>query len=82
MNVFAGKSKAWLEEQLALAQAEYAAGKTVVSVGGGELSSGKVIVTSIVARIEALYIALNALDSVNYPLSVIARRTRTKAVFS
>jgi hypothetical protein len=41
VNYFIGKSQAWLEAELAKAQAEYAEGKSLVQASGGDASASK-----------------------------------------
>jgi len=82
LNYFIGKSQAWLEDALASAQADAAAGKTTTSVTTSDLSTGKVIQVDVRTRIEWLLYALGLLDPVNYPLTGSRRITRTRAIFS
>jgi len=82
LNIFIGKSKAWLEAQLASAQADAASGKTTTSVTTTDLSTSKSVQADISTRIEQLLWALYLLDPVTYPLASVRRISRTRAVFS
>ena len=81
LNIFVGKSQAWLEEQLAKAQADYASGRVLTSVSAGDTSTGKLVQVNIRDRISALLVALNALDPTTYPASSL-RISRTRITFS
>jgi len=81
LNYFIGKSQVWLEEQLASAQADAAAGKITTSVTTGDLSTGKQVQDDIATRIQRLLYALYLLDPTTYPLANIRRVTRTKVIY-
>ena len=80
-NPFVGWTQAELEAELEKAQADLAAGKTTVSAGEGAVSFTKLVQTSPAKRVEMLLRALNKVAPATYPLSDIARITRTVAVF-
>jgi len=82
MNYFIGKTKPWLESELAKAQADYSAGKVIINVSSGDVTTGKMIHVNVQDRIERLLIALNALDSTTYPDLSIRRISRTRVTFS
>jgi hypothetical protein len=82
LNLFAGKSQAWLEAELAKAQADLSAGKTVTSVSSDGSTTGKLVQVSAVDRIKLLLRALNKLDPTHYPYNEATSVTRTRAVFS
>lgn len=80
-NPFIGWSKTELESALKDAQLELAQGKSTVSVSAGDSSASKVVQMSPMERIRKLYIALNALDAVTYPMSAIASINKTHIAF-
>ena len=80
-NAFLGKSQAWLEEQLAIAQSDYSAGAVTTSAGSGDVTVGKEIRVSPKTRILELYAALRAIDPVRYPASATSLTRRTTALF-
>jgi hypothetical protein len=81
LNYFIGKSQVWLEEQLASAQADAAAGKITTSDTTGDLSTGKVVQDDITTRIQRLLYALYLLDPTTYPLTNTRRTTRTRVIY-
>ena len=82
LNLFAGKSQSWLEAELAKAQADLAAGKTVTSVSSDGSTTGKLVQVSAVERIKMLLVALNKLAPNTYHYNDVTPVTRTRAVFS
>lgn len=80
VNYFAGKSKTWLETELAKAQAELAAGKTSNSGSSGDVAFSKQIQIKIKERIESLLYALYLIDPDTYPATSAIRVSRTKLV--
>jgi len=80
LNYFRGKSQAWLEDALAQAQADAAAGKTTTSVTTSDLSTGKIIQAGVQERIQRIEWALYLLDPVTWPLN--GPITRTRGIFS
>lgn len=81
INYFIGKDQAWLEAELAKAQADFSAGKTLVSVHAGDVSSAKQVQVDVRVRMEQLLYALYLLDPVKYPADQIRRTTVTVARF-
>jgi len=79
-NYFRGKSQAWLEAQLAMAQADASAGKATTSITTSDLSTGKIIEVDADTRIRRLEWALYELDPIKWPLQ--RPNTRTRAIFS
>ena len=77
VNYFAGKSQTWLETELAKAQADLAAGKTIITASAGDVASGKMIQVDVRERIEKLLYALYLLDSTTYPATNL-RVSRTR----
>jgi hypothetical protein len=82
LNLFAGKSQSWLEAELAKAQADLSAGKTVTSVTSDGSSTGKLVQVSAVERIKLLLAALNKIAPDSYPWKDAVSTSRTRAVFS
>lgn len=81
MNVFTGKSQAWLETELAHCQAELARGKVRLEVDSDGVSVKHQMTGSIEYRIQLILRALNALDSATYPARDVVRVNRTSARF-
>jgi hypothetical protein len=81
MNYFIGKSQAWLEAELAKAQADFASGKTTTSVSAGDASSGKQSMMSLERRIQQILKALFLLDPVTYPAVDVIPNRMTRASF-
>lgn len=82
MNYFLGRDPAWLETQLKLAQADLAAGKTVIGANGADIGSTKQVQENARERIKLLLQALRKADPGSplwtddiYPI------TETRAVF-
>ena len=82
MNYFIGKSQAWLETELDKCQADYAAGKTTVSVSAGDATTGKQVSMSLERRMQQILKALHILDPVTYPASSVIPQRQTKAAFN
>ena len=80
-NIFVGRSQAWLETQLKLAQADYAAGKMVTSYGEADVNVGKMEIVKIEDRIDQLLYALHLIDPGTYPATSIRRQTVTVGRF-
>lgn len=78
LNYFIGKTEAWLEAQLGLAQEDLAAGRVVTRVSAGDTESGETIEVNVKERIEMLLNALNALNPTDYPASSVRRVRRTR----
>jgi hypothetical protein len=81
-NPFIGWSQAELESALRAAQDDFAAGKTLSSVGGGDANSTKLVQMTPEQRIRQIYQALNFLDPDTYPKNQLSRVTRTQIQFS
>ena len=81
-NPFIGWSQEELEAALSDAQDDYAAGKTLTSIGAGDSSSSKLVQSSPMARIEAICKALYALDPVTNADYKANKVTRTQVQFS
>ena len=81
MNYLIGLSQATLEAELAKAQADFMAGRTVTSVSAGDASTGKQMVMSVERRIQQLLKALHILDPVTYPAADVIPNKLTKAKF-
>lgn len=78
MNPFIGRSRDQLETDLARAQDDLAAGKTVSSINTGDFASGKQVQLTPQRRIEYILRALHAIDPDTYPASEISRVSRTQ----
>lgn len=82
VNYFVGRTQAWLENQLAQCQEDLAAGKTRITWGAGESSSGSLKTTSPQQRYADLYFALSVLDPDTYPpANQPTRRTTPRYVY-
>lgn len=80
LNPYIGRTKVWLEAELAKAQQDLSAGKTRIAVGEGTVSSQSMVQQSPMTRIEQILRALYLLDPDAYPLANITRITRTTSV--
>jgi hypothetical protein len=78
VNVFFGIPQATLETWLRDAQADLAAGKTLVSYSTGDTSGSKIVQSSPQTRIELILRALYLIDPESYPASSVSRVTRTR----
>lgn len=76
MNFFVNQPREWLEEQLALCQLDIAQGKTLIQWGAGDSTGIRKVQLTPQQRFEYLWTALNAIDSVTYPMSVLGGRVR------
>ena len=81
MNYFIGKSQAWLEAELAKAQAEYAEVKSLVQASGGDASASKQLAMSLERRIQQILRALYLLDPATYPADSVIPVRQTRASF-
>ena len=81
LNYFIGKSQAWLEAELAKAQAEYAEGKSLVQASGGDASASKQLAMSLERRIQQILRALHLLDPATYPADSVIPVRQTRASF-
>jgi hypothetical protein len=81
LNYFIGKSQAWLETELAKAQAEYAEGKSLVQASGGDASASKQLAMSLERRIQQILRALYLLDPATYPADSVIPVRQTRASF-
>lgn len=80
-NLFIGKSKSWLEEQLGAAQEELASGSTLQAGGAGDANSAFVVHGNPEERIRNLLYSLFLIDPVAYPAADCLPVTRTQVVF-
>jgi len=78
INYFIGKTKPWLQQELANAQEELAAGNTVMRAVTGETDTTAQVQVNIRNRIEHLLWALNQIDPATYPITSIRRVTQTQ----
>lgn len=78
---FIGRSQAWLEDQLKLAQNDLAFGKTVTSVTAGDVSNGKQVQATAEKRIAILLAALRLRDPEKYPSVDVIRPTEALVSF-
>jgi len=76
-----GQTKAQLETELRLAQAELLAGKTVTSSAAGDLAFSHRVEQQITQRIEMILRKLSLLDPVNYPGESVTPIDRATIVF-
>lgn len=81
-NAYLGKSQQWLESQLALAQADLAAGKTVTRANSDVIGVQNELGLSTTERIRLLLAALNKLDPETYPADQVSPATQTRAVLN
>jgi len=79
---FIGWSQKELETSLRSAQDDYAAGKTLSSVNGGDAGSSKLVQMNPEQRIKAILYELFLVDPDTYPASAQNRVTRTQVKFS
>lgn len=71
-----------LEDELAKCQREFAAGKTTISAGAGDVNKGSQREISITTRMQQIYLALYELDPDTYPIEDITPDTQTKLSFA
>jgi hypothetical protein len=82
INYFAGRSREWLEGQLAQCQEDIAAGKTLIQWGAGDSTGIRKVQLTPQLRYQQLYYALYLIAPDEYPASGFAPINRTKATFS
>lgn len=77
---FPGKTKTWLETELAKVLDDLASGKTVVSSGAGDSNLTERSELSLMRRKELILSDLSVLDSATYPRTQVigAKRTRPR----
>lgn len=80
LNLFVGKSQAWLEEQLNEAQDALAAGGNITGGGVGEVSFTQDARLRVEHRVINLLKALSILDPEKYPPSQNSLPNKTVAV--
>lgn len=76
-NPFIGKSRVWLEAELATLQDDLVSGRTTISAGAGDVTSQDRLEVNIYQRIEQVLYALYLIDPVAYPRETITRTRRT-----
>ena len=81
-NPFLGWTQERLETALSKAQADLAAGKTVIRADVPGISVYNQVDTTPAERIALILRALNKLDPTTYPSDQISRPSTTRAVFS
>ena len=82
INYFIGWTQSELEEELAAAQEDLAAGKATIMAQAGEARSGRAVEESAVNRIKMLLRALNAVNPTAYPADQVTAMTSTRAAFA
>lgn len=82
LNPFIGMDQPTLEAALTAAQADLAAGKTVIEAEVPGIRSRNQLDLSPIERIRLILKALNILDPITYPIDQISPSNITRAVFS
>lgn len=77
-NLFIGRSKAWLEEQLAAAQEELANGSTLQQGGAGDAQGAFEVQARPEDRIRNLLYSLHLIDPVTYAEGKPITRTQVQ----